>query len=273
MQPFFRSQTVAAEDVAQHGSAIRAMRTGEVDGVLVRGVYTEADCAGICHRLEAGQHDLVRADFPPEMGGHFLGMNLNLTHPALGDYFAEADLFREDLAELFSRTADLQARVTAILSALDDGRPYRAAPGPSPALEHMFTTLRAHTPGGFIPPHFDNEQGFRQSYRHIKPLIGADLFSFVLAFSRAESGGALEVFDRLHDGQPWRMADGEHDASRLALDGVERVSFRLPPGDMILFNSGRYLHHVTPVVGAATRWTACSFMAESLDGSAVYCWG
>ena len=29
----------------------------------------------------------------------------------------------------------------------------------------------------------------------------------------------------------------------------------------------------TPVIGATTRWTACSFMAESRSDDAVLCWG
>jgi hypothetical protein len=41
---------------------------------------------------------------------------------------------------------------------------------------------------------------------------------------------------------------------------------------MITFNSGRYLHRVTPVIGATTHWTACSFMADSRPGD-VLCWG
>ena len=273
MQPFFRTLTVAAADAALHSGAIRAMRAGMLEGILVTGVYSEADCARLCARLEAGEHDLARDDFPPEMGGYFLGQNLNLAHPALTTYFAEAELFQEDLAELFRHTQDFQGRVTGLLAALDDGRPYLPAPGPAPEQSHIITTLRAHTPGGFIPPHFDNEQAFRQSYRFVQPRIGADLFSFVLAFSRAEAGGALEVFNQEHDGRPWRMAHGADDAGQLDLSGVEKVSVRLAPGELILFNSGRYLHQVTPVTGAVTRWTACSFMAESRDGSAVYCWG
>lgn len=105
------------------------------------------------------------------------------------------------------------------------------------------------------------------------PQIGADLFSYVLAFSVAEAGGELEVFDLRHGGRPFRMAHGEDDASGLVLTGVDSVKFRLGAGDMLVFNSGRYLHRVTPVVGATTRWTACSFMAESRTGEHVYCWG
>ena len=82
----------------------------------------------------------------------------------------------------------------------------------------------------------------------------------------------LEVFNLQHEGRPYRMVDAD-DASRLNLDGVESVAFRLEPGEMIIFNSGRYLHRVTPVVGKVTRWTACSFMAEARTPGRVYCWG
>jgi hypothetical protein len=137
----------------------------------------------------------------------------------------------------------------------------------------MFTTIRAHLPGGYIPAHFDDEQAARPSYRLLMPLIQHKLFSFVLAFSKAEEGGALEIFNLkpTQDGQ--RIAVGDRSAAKPDLDSVERVAFRLDPGDMIIFNSGHHLHRVTPVVGSAVRWTACSFMAESKAGDRVYCWG
>ena len=79
------------------------------------------------------------------------------------------------------------------MSALDGGLSYGPAPGPRPGTEYMFTTLRAHLQGGYIPPHFDDEQAARPSYRLLLPLIPPSLFSFVLAFSQAQEGGALEL--------------------------------------------------------------------------------
>jgi hypothetical protein len=273
MASFFRIIAIQAADATHHADAIRRLRFGEFEGIILRGVYDAKDCDRLCTRLESGQHRLLRSDFPPKMHAFFLGMNLNLAHPDLVAYFREAPGFHAALTELFTGVTDLEARVTGLLSSLDRGRRYVAAPGPRPGLDHMFTTLRAHLPGGFIPPHFDNEQAFRQSYRLILPYINSDLYSFVLAFSRGEAGGALEIFNLQHGGKRYRMVDGEDDASNIDLDGVESIRFRLEPGEMILFNSGRYLHRVTPVTGALTRWTACSFMAESRSGHHVYCWG
>lgn len=268
---FFRTRVIGASDVGQWPDAIRQMRAGAFEGLVVENVYTQDACARVCARLEAGDHGLIRMGFPAAMRAFFLGINLNLANPDLGRYFQEAPRFHARLRALFGDDTDLETRVTSLLSALDLGRPYAAAPGLG--ADHMFATLRAHLTCGFIPPHFDNEQAFRDSYRYITPLIDADLFSFVLAFSQAEDGGALEVFNKHHGGRMFRMVDGPNDASHLQLDDVESVRFRLAPGEMILFNSGRFLHRVTPVIGAATRWTACGFMAESRSGDRVHCWG
>ena len=272
MSSFFRTRIIDAADAADHGDAIRRMRREEFDGLVVRGVYDAAACAKLCARLEAGRHGLIRTEFPGPFRAYFLGVNLNLAPSDLDGYFAAAAVFRTGLERLFSGLPDLQSRVASLLGQLDDGRRYRPAPGPQVGSAHMFTTLRAHMPGGFIPVHFDNEQAARPSYRLLMRDLAADLFSFVLAFSQAEGGGALEIYNLRHGGRSFRMVDGAEEAGRLDLAGVESVQWRLAPGEMILFNSGRYLHRVTPVEGAATRWTACSFMAESRGGDA-YCWG
>ena len=272
MSGFFRHIELPAADVARYPDLIRRLRREELEGILVTGVYDDASCALIRGRLEAGRHGLIRTPFPAPFRSFFLGMNLNLTPPDLTAYFTAAPLFRDRLARLFSDTENLEARVIGVLAALDQGRHYCAAPGFPGGPSHMFTTLRCHMPGGFIPPHFDNEQSDRDSYRLIRAEAISDLYSFVLAFSRAEAGGALQIFNLRHGGRRFRMVDGEKDASHLDLTGVESVTFRLGAGDMMLFNSGRYLHRVTPVIGEAIRWTACSFMAESRNG-AVMCWG
>ena len=272
MPSFFHHVVISADEAARHPGAIRQLRREECEGILVTEVYDPHTCAAVCERLQGGGHGLIETSFPAPFRSSFRGMNLNLAAPDLGDYFRAMPTFKIRLAQLFSGFVNLESRVTGILSDMDDGRRYRAAPGPHPGLDHMFTTLREHRTGGFIPQHFDNEQESRDSYRLIRDQAVSDIFSFVLAFSRADDGGALEIFNLRHAGRRFRMVDGEDDASHLAVDQVERVAFRLAPGEMMIFNSGRYLHRVTPVIGPRSRWTACSFMAQSRDGD-VICWG
>jgi hypothetical protein len=273
MMSFFRTATVAAAEAGQSPHLLTQMRGRDIDGIVVKQVYDRAACDAVSIALEAGRHGLIKTEFPAKFAAFFYGINLNLAHPDLREYFAESRRFRDGLSKLFPGELDLESRVTRLLSTLDQGCDYAAAPAPDPGINYMFTTLRAHLPGGYIPAHFDDEQAERPSYRHLLSLIQKKLFSFVLAFSQAEGGGALEIFN-LHPQQDGRrIAVGDRSAAKPNLEGVEKVSFRLDPGDMIIFNSGRYLHRLTPVIGAKTRWTACSFMAESRMPDRVYCWG
>jgi carrier-protein-independent halogenase WelO5-like protein len=270
---FFKTVTVAAADAARSPDLLTRLRNREIDGIIIEGVYDRATCDAIRTALERGDHGLIRTDFPAKFAAFFYGINLNLTHPDLKDYFAEAPKFHDGLERLFSGRPGLQPRLTDLMSALDNGLDYAPAPGPQPGMEYMFTTIRAHLPGGYIPPHFDDEQAARPSYRLLLPMIRLKLFSFVLAFSKAEEGGALQIFNLKPAQDSQRIAVDDRSAAKPDLDSIESVSFRLDPGDMIVFNSGHYLHRVTPVVGSAVRWTACSFMAESKAGDRVYCWG
>jgi hypothetical protein len=270
---FFRTVTVAAKEAGQSPHILTQLRGRDVDAIIVKGLYDRAACDAVCAELEGGKHGLIRTDFPAKFAAFFYGINLNLTHPDLKEYFAEVPRFHDGLSRLFPGKLDLEKRVTGLLAELDQGCDYVAPPGPQPGMNYMFTTIRAHLPGGFIPAHFDDEQAVRPSYRHLLSLIQMKLFSFVLAFSQAEEGGALEIFNLKPEQEGQRIAVNDRSTVKPDLDTAEKVSFRLDPGDMIIFTSGHYLHRVTPVVGAKVRWTACSFMAESRDPGRVYCWG
>jgi len=270
---FFHTATIDAKDAARSPDLLTRLRRQEIDGIVIKGVYDAATCAEVRSRLEQNQHGLIRTDFPAKFAAFFYGINLNLTHPDLKDYFTEAPKFREGLQRMLPGALDLEGRLTGLMSTLDGGTEYAAAPEPQSGARYMFTTIRAHLPGGYIPAHFDDEQAARPSYRLLLPLIQLKLFSFVLAFSKAEEGGALQIFNLKPTQDHQRIASGDRSTAKPDLDSIESVSFRLEPGDMIIFNSGHHLHRVTPVVGQTVRWTACSFMAESKARDRVYCWG
>ncbi len=270
---FFRTVSFDASQAPQHADVLSRLRARAIDGVVVKRVIERELCDTICAELAAERHGLIKTEFPAKFAAFFYGANLNLAHPDLRDYFAATPGFRDGLARLAGGRLALEPRVTALLSSLDEGRPYSAPPGPTPGSQYMFTTIRAHLPGGYIPAHFDDEQAARPSYRLLTPMIRPRLFSFVIAFSKADSGGSLEVFNIHPEAPGQRIVDSNRNAVRADLDAAEKVAFTLDPGDLIVFNSGHHLHRVTPVIGATTRWTACSFMAERSDGFGVYGWG
>jgi hypothetical protein len=269
---FLRTLELDAAEASRHADAFERMRAGDLQAVIVHEVYPQTVLEHIVQRLERHDPPFLQTWFPEKFRSWFFGRNLNLSRPDLPGYFQEADAFHAQLHALFPSPGFTQ-RIGAILAALDGGRRFVAAPGPEAGQRYMFTTLRAHTEGGYIPAHFDNEQTLRPSYRHLHSIAELHMTSFVLALTMAEAGGALEVFDLKVEPDRARVLSDDRVADKPDVARLDSVSFRLPPGALILLDSGRYLHRLTPVQGERKRWTACSFMALSRNHEATYCWG
>ena len=272
VDPGFLRLEEHAADSDTTPDAIGRLRAGDLHAVVLHRVIDPALLPGLVQRLETNAPGFEVTEFPGPFRSFFYGRNLNLNEPELAEYYAQAARFRQALAALGAPDGlDLAARVAQVLAQFDEGRPYRAAPAPG-GQAHFFTTLRGHRTGGYIPPHFDNEQAMRPSYRNIAPQITGDIYSFVLTLAEANAGGQLELFDlRAEDHRDARNDD--HARARPDVTGVARVALPIPAGSMVLVNSGRLLHQVTPVEGPQSRWTMCSFMALARDGQSVLAWG
>jgi hypothetical protein len=263
---------IDAAEAPGQADAFDRIRSGDLQAVIVHGLYSPQDLAPVVAQLEGNAPGFLQTWFPEKFKSWFYGRNLNLAEPELAGYFDEAAQFDRQLETLFPAGEGIAARVADVLASLDHGRPFVAAPGPRPGQRYMFTTLRAQQEAGYIPPHFDNEQALRPSYAHLRSEVELHMVSFVLTLQMAVSGGALQVYDCRCD--PADAVPISRDgAPKPQVEAMASVSFRIPPGAMIILDSGRYLHRVSPVEGARKRWTACSFMALSRRREAMYCWG
>lgn len=249
------------------------LRDGSVDVLLVDGVFAPDLCAAMVTALETNAPGFEVTEFPGPFRSFFYGRNLNLNEPDLNGYFAAADRFEADLQRFgASLGVDIAGRILAVLSALDGGRRFAPAPGPG-ASRHFATTFRGHRTGGYIPAHFDNEQGFRPSYRHIAEATTGDILSFVVTLAEAEAGGMLELYDLLAEDPATGHRSDDQLAQKPDLAKLRSQLVPVPAGSMVVVRSGRRLHRVAPVEGSRTRWTLCSFMASARVGGGTYCWG
>ena len=108
---FFRTVTVdgsggRAIAASSHAAACSARSKAS----LSRTSTIAATCEAVCAELEAGHHGLIRTDFPAKFAAFFYGINLNLTHPDLKDYFAEVPKFRDGLSRLLPGDLGLERR-------------------------------------------------------------------------------------------------------------------------------------------------------------------
>jgi hypothetical protein len=270
---FLRQIEIDAAQAGEYSDAFEQIRAGDLQAVIVRNIYQPEVLGSVLARLERHDPAFLQTWFPDKFRSWFYGRNLNLTQPPLTGYFDEAAQFARQLEELFPAGMSLPERVGSILAQLDHGRPFAAAPGPRADQHYMFTTLRAHMENGYIPPHFDNEQALRPSYAHLRSLVELHMTSFVLTLDTAEEDGALVVYDCRCDPENALPISVDGSPYKPDVSKLDSVHFRIPPGAMIVLDSGRYLHCVSPVRGTRKRWTACSFMSLSRQHDATYCWG
>ncbi len=270
---FLQIEQLDANGTLPSGS-FASLRAGKLDGLLVQNVFTPEICAKIVAGLERNDPGFEQTEFPGPFRSFFYGRNLNLNAPELGEYYDAAARFEATLSRFGAEIGiDIAQRVAGLMSAMDEARPFEAAPGPQDR-HHFFTTFRGHRTGGYIPAHFDNEQSLRPSYRHVASAIQGDILSFVVTLAEAEAGGMLEVFDLTATDAAGRYRnDDAQPAAKPDLASLRSQAIRVPAGSMIILQSGRRLHRVQPVEGARTRWTMCSFMALSRTGDRTYCWG
>lgn len=275
-QPFFRLLELQCDQVNDHADSIGHIRDGRLTGIVVRGVYASSFMASVTDRLERHDPAFLKTTFPEKFRSWFYGRNLNLMGTDPESYFNQARDFHVQMQELFPAELGINEYLMQVLSDLDQGRPYRSAPGPEAQQDYMLTTFRGHAEGGYIPAHCDNEQSVRPAYEHLRTLVSEHMYSMVLMIGAADDGGDLEVFDhRIEPSHTHEDQSGNTgaNAGKIDLSQLSAATIRLQPGDLVIVDSGRYLHRVTPVIGTKTRWVACSFMAHSLDRNAVYCWG
>lgn len=260
-------------DAAGPQGGLDGLRDGTLDAILVDGVFTPDLCAAMVAALEVNAAGFEVTEFPGPFRSFFYGRNLNLNDPDLAGYFAAAARFEADLRRFgASLGVDITGRILSVLSKLDGGRPFAPAPGPG-ASRHFATTFRGHRTGGYIPAHFDNEQGFRPSYRHIAETTTGDILSFVVTLAEAEAGGMLELYDFLAEDPATGHRNDDQQAQKPDLAKLRSQLVPVPAGSMVIVRSGRRLHRVAPVEGNRTRWTVCSFMASARVGDGTYCWG
>lgn len=267
---FFRLLEIGATEAGEHPEAFDQLRRTDIHGIMLHNVYDADTLDAIKERLARHDPPFLQTSFPEEFRSWFYGRNLNLAHHDLVGYFEEAEVFNRQLETLLPPGLSVAGYLAGLLRQMDGGRPFVAPPGVRPSQSYMFATLRCHMEGGHIPAHLDNEFALRRSYRHLRDLVEPPILSFILAVATSDDGGALKIYNFRQDTFGTFETSGPIEPD---MSGLESVSFRIPAGSVIVIDSGRYLHEVTPVVGEQPRWTLCSFMALSKDHHTMYCWG
>ena len=267
----------------------------ELSGVVLRGALSAAEAAGAAARLSGLDAEAWGSPNRGMRGGELRTIGDAATPCFTAFTGPTPERYREGVAGLVGRYAGLLggalgadpvARVSGLLSALAGGRP--AAPpayvttaggageaqaqAQAQAQTWLPFNLRALDPGTQIYSHHDAHYrlpvyaGLGEEYSRHTAL------SWFITLQRPEAGGVLTLYGLWgSDPNPPMLPTRFVDTAALERDYLKR-EVALEAGDLVVFDSGRFVHRVTAVEGQRPRLTLGGFLTERLDGGGLGYW-
>jgi hypothetical protein len=284
-EPLFRFLTVDAADVGRYPSAIDDMRERRLDGMILRGVLSQAEIAAVLERLERRDLPVPRNTFPgfPEddTSPYVVGRAIVSCSADLEDYFRDAADFRRCLPALFPGEPSFEARLGSIFSALAGGRPTSVPAGPR-GTTYTPATIRVLPDGHEIGVHVGKSFLRMPQARHLSTLVEVgEQLSYFLTLTTPESGGELVIYGlEWADVEPHLPEPGKASGADVYMptsavsfiDACDQESYRPGEGDLLIFDGGRYFHRVSHIGGPRPRRTIGGFLSLSRDHRAVSYW-
>lgn len=280
-QPFMTWLTFDLKDAERYSDVLRQIYRYEVCGIIVRGVYSREDMARIVAAVGAGAarriptvdarpSDEAKAVDAGTEHAHVVGRGLEST-PDLPTYLKSASAFRQEISELFEReqVPPFEETVSAAFRRLAGGRSVES-PKADDGRQYIPGTLRIFPPGSEIPTHCGNVMLRRPGYKDFSTRVDTlDQLSYFLTVQDATDGGELAVYEAQYLAH--EVPDGPESLGRVAQS--RWTAYRPGPGDLLIFDGGRYFHRVTVVGGSRTRITMGGFLMFDRSGETIFYWG
>lgn len=267
---------VPADEVGRHPDALARLFAGSLAAVIVRGAYDPARLASLHDRFDR-EDDGIPTIRSPFFAGRAWGRALSV-EPDQRPYLAFAAEFEPRARAVFEAEGlePYPALLERLTGALGEG--YRVGVARSPEGRSFVPfSLREMLPGGGISPHYENEAFDMPGMDAVRPrLRSAHQLSAYVTVARPEGGGALRLYHLLGTEPAGAALRPLPRSGTECSDALERTApwtdLDVRTGDLLLFDSGRYWHRVTPVEGSVARWTLGGFLGLADDGVGVLYW-
>ena len=283
-KPLFDFVLTDVAQVRDHADTLKAILEKRLDGIIVRNVLTQETIQAVIARLEDDPEErrkfpMFKAldDAPYTVGQAIVSAQLDLV-----DYFHDAVTQQARLAQLFAGQQDYERRIADVFSALAGGLPAEVAHAPD---GKTFTpsTVRVLTEGHEMGVHVGNGFARLPQARYLSGLIDmTDQISFFIPLSVPKAGGELVVYGVEYSDMSALMPQvTSAEVSNVWLEGtdvfkafqaLDSTAFVPQPGDMLIFDGGRYFHRISKVEGNAPRRTIGGFVGFSQDHDRLYYW-
>ena len=266
------------DELNQHGDRLESIFRGELTGVVVEDALPAEMVARAVRTLESPEASPDWGSPNKGMPGgelRTIGAAATPTFTALrgpdSDTYAASAAQHSRWTHSIFGDADATGTIDAVLSGLFGNRP-AGPPAFSGESSWIPYNYRALDPGVQIYSHHDNHYGLA-IYEHLDAAYDrSTLLSWFVTLQAPTAGGELVVYGlRGSDPNPPMLPTRFLDTAALEREYLRDV-VPLQAGDLVVFDSGRHVHRVTPVGGDSARLTLGGFLTPAQDRSRLAFW-
>lgn len=251
--------TLEAELASNYPDGINQIYQGEIDGMLLKGVFSKAEMLEVKQRLDNASDELESVRY-----GTTLGCVLMAAGSDKKRYFQGADNFRDKLKTLFN--INFEARLEATLTDISGGRKVEVARENNERVYTPATVRFVYPNRGGMVPHKNNDFLENSYYDHLNQIAKmVDALSYFIIIDKPEAGGDLVLYDLPPKESMTLTKD-------LDLEKCPKRYITPDIGDMIVFHGGNIVHQITDVTGPKVRITIGGFLAMSKDDQKILYW-
>ena len=269
---------IDARDLAEHPQLLKSVFEGSLSGVIIRNVfepgYLRAGCAQLTGEVNEGVWQHPNLGMP---GGNIrtIGVAATPTFTALKGpdtaTYAQSANSRSIETRRYFGDEQMLKTLSRTFGSMADGADVQPPRFGADGLWAPYN-FRALDPGEQIYAHHDNHYKL-SIYENLE--AGYDrnaLLSWFVMLQPADVAGELVIYglwstDPDQPVLPTRFLD----IAVLEAEYDKHVC-KMNPGDVVVFDSWRHVHRVTPVAGAQSRMTLGGFMTRRADGNGLAIW-
>ena len=240
-------------------SQIHNLISGNIPVIEIPNALSKSECFLLCN--EISKHHSTSSG--PGLITK-LGTSLSSHIYDKANYFSNAQNSNQFIQNLFSHTISPVDKMHQILEHLFQKKISTAT---EYDMKYSDCVIRIHQNGDSVHIHRDNCNFEMPEY--VVSKYGNQL-SAILYLQSPQSGGELTIYDKqwCKDDESQRNPDFGYSSD--VVDGVEHVTIRPIPGNLVLLNPN-YYHKIGSICGPKPRISIGFFFAESSENN-LYCW-
>ncbi len=240
-------------------SQIHNLISGKTPVIEIPDVLSKSECVLLCDEISKNHSICSGPDLITKIG---TSLSSHIYDKA--NYFSNAQNSNQLVQNLFSHTISPIDKMHQILENLFQKKISTAT---EYDMKYSDCVIRIHKNGDSVHVHRDNCNFEMPEY-----LVSGyrNQLSAILYLQSPQSGGELTIYDKQWCKNDESQRNPDFGYSSDVVDGVEYLTIRPIPGNLVLLNPNFY-HKIGSVCGPKPRISIGFFFAESSENN-LYCW-